>query len=144
MQFDSRRATREPVEGETPQEARASAATGWVARYRRHGTATTRGPLVVESRADVFDSVEAASRAIDATARGAGTAVDAPEIGDETVARTLLQPGVTPVRFYTIAWRRGNVVAAVTVNGFARQTTLADAFALARKQQVRIDRAATT
>ena len=142
VQFDARRAPDEPLEGESPQEGRATAASVWVARYRRSGTSTTRGPLVVESRARVFTSAEAAGRAIPAAGRQAGTRVDAPRIGHETLATTLVQSGVTPVRFYTIVWRHANVVATVTVNGFDRRTTLADAIALARKQQRRLERAA--
>jgi hypothetical protein len=143
------------VQADAPAGSRADPARfgrldGWKARYRRPGTPTTAGPLVVESRADVFDDSEGADRDLDAfrdDARGGGgfsfSLVDAPKLGEESVAGTLLQgSGPTAVRFLVIAWRDENVMASVLVNGFARRTSLANALALARKQQKRIERAA--
>ena len=115
--------------------------TGWKARYRRPGTPETRGPLVIESRVDRFDSGDGAEDAFaelrNELEAGAAT-IDPPDVGEEAVATRLTQPGVNAVEFVTIAWRDANVVATVTVNGFARKMTIADAAALARKQQRRI------
>ena len=51
---------------------------------------------------------------------------------------TFLQTGAKPVRFFTIAWRDRNATASVTVEGFGGRVTLAEAVALARKQEARI------
>src|SRR5262245_23440586 len=40
--------------------ARFGRVDGWKARYRRPGTRQTDGPLIVESRADVFDDKDGA------------------------------------------------------------------------------------
>ena len=120
---------------------------GWKARYRRGGTAATRGPLVVESRADLFGGKGGAEddfRALeDDLAAGrllsSGKPVDAPALGDESVAATLLQgEGDAALRYFVVAWRHDAVTASVLVNGFDRGLKLADAVQLARKQQRRI------
>ena len=114
---------------------------GWKARYRRSGSTETRGPLVVESRADLFASADGAAKdleAMRARLRG-GRAVAQPHLGDDAVASMLRQGGVV---FFTIGWRYENVTASVSVNGFAGRLSLADAVALARKQQQRIEAAA--
>jgi hypothetical protein len=117
---------------------------GWIARFRRAGSATTKGPLVVESRVDVFggdggakDDLAAYRRTFE---RVGGTArlVPAPAIGDESVAMTSVQGGLNAVRFYTVAWRDRNATASVAVNGFDGRLTLADAVALARSQERRL------
>ncbi len=123
---------------------------GWKARYKRSGTAATRGPLLVESRADLFAKTDGAEEDLDAyrrelsgTVAGSGLSrkvVDAPTIGDGAFAVELRTSGTPTVRFFTIAWRSGNVTASVSVNGF--ELSLRDALALARKQQRRISKAA--
>jgi hypothetical protein len=121
---------------------------GWKARYKRSGSASTRGPLVVESRVDLFSGPDGAKRDLnayrgqfDATiadfAPSAGL-VEVPKLGDEAVAMTLLQVGTPRVRYFTIAWRDGDVTASVSVNGFDRRLTRAQALDLARRQQQRI------
>jgi hypothetical protein len=118
---------------------------GWIARYRRRGTPQTVGPLVVESRADRFESAGGAEDELDA-ARGdlerAAQQVDAPDLGDDASAfRTGGgQPGV--VVFFTIVWRHGNVVATVAANGFDGRLELDHVADLAEKQQARLARAA--
>jgi hypothetical protein len=129
---------------------------GWISRYRRPGSQKTSGPLVVESRADLFESADGARDEL-STARGElGTAIGArsaakpladPAIGDEAFAATILQKsgggGIADVRFYLISWRHDNVVASIFVNGFERKLTLAQALALARAQERRIARASS-
>lgn len=122
---------------------------GWKARYRRSGTNRTPGPLVIESRADVFESGDGAKDEFDAakgdTASGGlgWEEIDAPELGDDTFAMTLIQGARgSGVRFYLLFWRTDNATASVLVNGFDRGMKLADAVALARKQARRIDAAA--
>lgn len=118
---------------------------GWIARYRRGGNAQTRGPLVVESRADLFASTDGAKKDLDAYAsefaavygRAGGRRLDAPKIGAGAVAYGLVQGAV---RFYAVAWREGNATASVVAQGFS--LSLADAAALARKQELRIASAA--
>jgi hypothetical protein len=118
---------------------------GWIARYKRSGTAKTRGPLLVVSRADLFKAASGASsdlgkyRAMFAEAPGAGVrSLPAPKLGDEAAATTFTQPGALPVRFYSIAWRYRNATASVTVEGWDGKVSAGDAVALARKQQARL------
>src|SRR3954464_2516488 len=50
------------VPGPRSNPARFGRKDGWKARYNRPGSATTRGPLVVESRADVFKDAAGATK----------------------------------------------------------------------------------
>jgi hypothetical protein len=122
---------------------------GWKARYRRPGSRSTIGPLVIESRADLFEDAGGAKSDFELLAadpiQGAGAAEqhDAPSLGDEAVVASFLQGDEqTGVRYYVIAWRDDNAVASVSANGFARSFTLEQAVALARKQARRLARAA--
>ena len=121
---------------------------GWKARYRRPGTRTTRGPLVVESRVDVFADAGGAEDDFGAYERelSGGDAREAlhraPDLGDDAIAVGHLQAALNPVQFYTVAWRDGNVVASVSANGFAGKLVFRDVLTLARKQQRRIAAAA--
>jgi hypothetical protein len=114
---------------------------GWKARYRRPGDPRTEGPLVVESKADLFGDTEGAEQDLESYEEDLGEleTVDAPDVGDETLALTLRQGDL---RFFTIAWRYGNATASITVNGFDGQLTLDHVSELARKQQRRLERAA--
>jgi hypothetical protein len=121
---------------------------GWKTRFQRGGGPQTVGPLVIESRADLFETAGDANddfglyrEALDQLASGAaGVAVQPPEIGEESYAVTFRQ-GVPPsaVRHFVLAWRQGNVTASLTVNGFDRKLRLAHVVALARKQEARIE-----
>ena len=126
---------------------------GWKARYRQSDRSVVTGPLVIESRADVFASPDGAAQ--DLAAYRSQLERDADEtgvemlevepIGDEAVASELLQASPDGgVHFFTIAWRSGNATASVTVQGFEDEVSLADAEELAVKQQERIDAAAST
>lgn len=124
--------------------ARFGRAGGWKARYRRSGTAQTRGPLVIESRADLFKADSGAEKDFAAvqndlekgTLLGASAeTLDPPELGDEAVVVTLRQAAL---RYYLVAWRQDNVTALIFLNGFDRRTTVRDALELAHKQQRRI------
>ena len=123
---------------------------GWKARYRRSGYAATRGPLVVESRADLFGGVDGAKddfRALEEDVEAgrllsSGERLDAPALGDETVAATLVQgEGAAALRYFVIAWRHDAVTASVLVNGFDGGMKFSHAVELARKQQRRIEAA---
>jgi hypothetical protein len=118
---------------------------GWIARYHRSGTKTTRGPLVVESRVDVFKSDGGAKSDFDdyrtMLVHQPGAAprpLAAPDVGDEAVETTFAQAGVLRVRFFRIAWRYRNATASVTVQGWDGRVTRADAERLAREQQARL------
>lgn len=118
---------------------------GWISRYHRAGGPSTRGPLVVESRADVFRSSGGAKQDLTAysdllhQAPGAKRqALAPPDIGDAALAETFVQESATPVRFYEIAWRHGNATASVLVEGYDGAVRLADALALARHQERRL------
>lgn len=128
---------------------------GWKARYRRPGSFDTRGPLVVESLVDLFDSSAGAAKDLaayradfSAAARGVGVTgrlLPPPALGDEAYAVTYRRRGATrDVRFVQVGWRTANVTASLTVNGFVGGLSTADVLALARKQQRRIERAASS
>jgi hypothetical protein len=120
---------------------------GWKARYRRPGTARTSGPLVIESRVDVFDSVSGAEEDFAAAReelRGDGLGwdpIDEPGLGDESFAATFVQGRV---RYYQVFWRDDNATATLHMNGFEGTLALANALTLARKQQERMGEAATS
>ncbi len=121
---------------------------GWKARYRRPGTMATPGPLVIESRADLFEADEGAAQDFDAYRKELEQAVQAtrgrllasPELGSEAVAMTFREDRV---RFFRIAWRHANVTALLFVNGFDQRLELPDVLELARKQQRRLEAAAS-
>jgi hypothetical protein len=124
---------------------------GWKARYRRSGSAKTAGPLVVESRADVFDSLEGADDDLEAQASDLRSgpmpwrSLEPPALADEAIAFTLVQSGAGPnVHFYLVAWREDNVTASVLASGFEGKFTLEQTLDLARKQQLRLAGAAAS
>jgi hypothetical protein len=127
--------------GERADPTRFDRIEGWKARYRREGaTAATKGPLVVESLADVFEGEGGARDELAAhrTELPEGwRALEDPVLGDEALAATLAQGAVS---FYLVAWRTDNATASINVNGF--EVTLEDALALARRQETRIQAAA--
>jgi len=119
---------------------------GWIARFSRSGTSKTQGPLVVESRADLFKNAGGAKKDLLAyrelftsPALSQRRVVTVPRIGDDSLAQTFVQPAAKPLRFYRIAWRYRNATAAVTVEGFDGNVRAADVIALARKQQRRLE-----
>jgi hypothetical protein len=122
---------------------------GWKARYRRAGSQKTAGALVIESRADIFDSSGGAKDDLDAARADVRESelgwqpIDEPGLGDESFAVTLVQP-VTggDVRYYQVFWRDGNATASLNVNGFDPGLALGDTLELARKQERRISEAA--
>lgn len=137
--------------GDRSDPARFGRVGGWKARYRRPGSAETGGPLVVESRADLFEGSGGAEQELDAhreelepQARQPSTLslVEIEELGDQAFALT--QGGDTAGAFvsHTVAWRHGNVTASVTANGFGGRLRPAHVVDLARAQQRRIAAAA--
>jgi hypothetical protein len=110
---------------------------GWIARFRRAGaTAETPGPLVVESRADLFRTEAGAKNDLEAYRDEFETTpqrrlLTGPDLGQGAYAMVQQQGDV---RFFSIAWRERNATAFVLVEGFAGRVGLADALALARKQ----------
>jgi hypothetical protein len=121
---------------------------GWKARYRRTESQGGAGPMVVESRADVFESEGGAEQDLaayrtqfrQAVSAGSARLLAEPPIGDGAAAVTFVQAGVRPVRYITVAWRQGNVTAAILVSGFDGELAVADALALARKQHAHLTR----
>ena len=121
-------------------------AEGWKARYRRTGTTATRGPLVVASLVDLFESSEGAGDHLEAlraerTSPESGwQAAEDPGLGDESYALTLVQgTGGQAVRSFFVAWRQRELTGSVDANGFDRGMTLADVVSLARKQALRME-----
>jgi hypothetical protein len=121
---------------------------GWKARYRRSGSSATRGPLVVQSLVDAFPDADRAKDDLDAygeefeaavaKSQGSAERLELPGLGDQAVGLARLQVGSPSTRYYTIAWRYGNVTASVSVDGFEGKLTLAQVLALARKQETRL------
>jgi hypothetical protein len=146
QRFDEgRQVSLDRVPGPRYETARFGREDGWKARYRRAGTSATSGPLVVESRADVFASPSGAQDDLAAYRYQfehavAATLIQAPSLGDGAVAMTQLQPGTPGIRYYSIAWRNSNATGSVTANGFAGRLTFAQAVALARAQERRMAR----
>ena len=121
---------------------------GWQARYRRPGSRMTRGPLVIESKADIFESADGARDELEgdrsALPEGLRVSGEAPDLGDESFVATGTQgSGPFAVRFYLVEWRYENAAASLLVNGFEGKLTRQQAVELARKQQRRMEVAAT-
>jgi hypothetical protein len=121
---------------------------GWKARYHRPGTSRTPGPIVVESRVDLFDSSGGAEDDLEAARRDLQEGelewrpIDEPGLGDESFAATVVEGGVgSGVRYYQVYWREANVTAFLNVNGFEERLALGEVLELARKQERRISRA---
>jgi hypothetical protein len=121
---------------------------GWKARYRRPGPETPPGPLVIESKADLFES---SAGALDELERiellvrqsfpTAGIREEA-GVGERALAATFVQrSGQFTTRFAVVAWRAENATATLFLTG-VKGLSIADAVELARKQQLRIARLA--
>ena len=121
--------------------------SGWKARYRRSGSPDTSGPLVIESRVDRVIDEEAAAQVLAAQARrlradGGWSEEDVSPLGAESFAFRQREEAVNAVDYFVVVWREANVVASLTISGFAGKVRLGDAVELARKQQRRVDAAA--
>jgi hypothetical protein len=147
MRFDEGRQARIDQPGGTLADVeRFGRRDGWKARYRRPGSAATSGPLVVESKVDVFESAEGARNELEARRsrllEGLRLEKAAPKLGDESYAATGTQgSGRFAVRFYLIGWRQENATASVFANGFEGKLALGQVVALARRQQARLEAA---
>jgi hypothetical protein len=141
LQFDEGRQSRTDTTGPLrTNPARFGRIDGWKARFRRPGTQTTAGPLVIESRVDLFETADGAVKDLGAyrkELRGAdgGRVLTLPLLGAEAVGITFREDRV---RFFRIAWRHENATALLFVNGFDGRLQLGDVLALARKQQRRL------
>jgi hypothetical protein len=139
-QFDQgRQGITDRPTGERGDPTRFGRIEGWKARFRRAGSAQTRGPLVIASLADLFESTDGAKDDLAAFDDAGFDAIDDPELGDEARAWESLQGGA---RYYLIAWREENATASLLVSGFEGRLTLDDALDLARKQAARMSKAA--
>ncbi len=119
---------------------------GWKARYRKVSSQQrAAGPLVIESRADLFESPDGAADDLAAAREDLRKneldwqPIDEPGLGAESFAATLVQGGV---RYFQVFWRSDNATASLNVNGFEPKLPLSDVLALARKQQSHIADAA--
>jgi hypothetical protein len=124
---------------------------GWKSRFRRVG-AGTAGPLIVESRADVFAGSGGAAKDIDAYVaewRATAAVASAREItfptvdglGDDARAFDLLQgTRANGQRLIGVAWRRGRITASVVASGLSA-LRLRDVLLLAREQDARVVKA---
>lgn len=145
---DGARVATEGSSGPRTDPVRFGRISGWGSRYRPADPGERDGPLVVESKVDVFPGEDEARqdlaayrREFEGTAAGVEGQVRAlAGLGDEAVAVTFRQAAQPdPVRFHLIAWREGAVTASVSVQGF-EPLTFETALDLARAQRARIER----
>jgi|tagenome__1003787_1003787.scaffolds.fasta_scaffold20983544_6 hypothetical protein len=115
---------------------------GWKSRFKKGGS--TLGPLVVESRLDLFKANGGAHQDYLAYLSHYKD-WESPEVtglGDEAHAFTSTTgSGKFAVRYYAIAWRERNATASVSANGFDRKITLEQVLRLARAQEARMAKA---
>lgn len=138
---NSRQATVDTHPGPRADPKRFGRIDGWIARFKRGGTAETRGALVVESRVDLFPSASAAKKDLSAyegeltatVANFAGRRLPDPAIGAAARAYAYRQGSV---RFYLVAWREANATASVLAEGFSLGPEVA--ISLARAQEHRL------
>ena len=110
---------------------------GWKSRFRRAGTRSTRGPLVVESRLDLFESTDGAKKDFAAYLQQFPPfAEPEPAASATRRARSRSRPaaGVYKVRYVTVVWADRNATASVSANGFDGKLQTADVLRLARAQ----------
>jgi len=117
---------------------------GWIIRLHPADSARTTGPLVVESRADLFKTLEGAKSDIAAyrvlfSQLSGQHEIAVSGLGQDAVGVTFTQPGGRTLRFFRLAWRYQNATASITVEGFDGQVSQDDAFAFAHKQEKRIE-----
>ena len=143
-QFDEgRQASADQPEGARADATRFGRVDGWKSRFRRRGGVEIRGPLVIESRVDLFKSSGGADDELDEIARERAVEPSDRDLGDEAVVVSTTQAGFPrPLRTFVVSWRSANVVATITANGFQGRVREADALRLARLQQARIAAAA--
>lgn len=144
--FDGRQSKLDATSSVRANPSRFGRKDGWISRFRRPGSTQTSGPLVVVSRADLFGNSGGAKTDLHAYAYefahepGPGHRLKPPQLGDQAIGETFIQPGPNPVRFVVVAWRYRNVSASVSAEGFDGRIGLGDAVRLARLQQRRIAR----
>lgn len=148
--FDTGRQAHSDAPGDRADPRRFGREDGWKARYRRSGSPSTAGALVIESRADLFESEGGANAELRAyreqlediigPSGGSARLLDEPALGDQAVAFTRGTGERPGVRYFTIAWRERNVTASLVLSGFEGRLTFPQALLVARKQQARIAR----
>lgn len=118
---------------------------GWIIRFHPAQSTTTTGPLIVESRADLFKAADGAKSDFAAYAAllsgrngGDQKAFGIPGLAQDSRGVTFTEVGGRTLRFYRIAWRDRNATASITVEGFDGDVTQDQAIALAKKQEAHI------
>ena len=140
---EGQQASADQPEGARSDAARFGRIDGWKSRYRRRGGVEISGPLVIESRADLFESPGGAEDELDEIARERAGQPRDRDLGEEAIVVSTTQAGFPrPLRTFVVSWRSANVVATVTANGFQGRVGEADVLRLARRQQARITAAA--
>ena len=141
---EGRQARADALTGARADPGRFGRLDGWKARYRRPGSVQTEGPLVVESRADLFGAVSGAEQDFDAAVEeleqstGPSRPVERLDLGDEGRSLVGAAGSTGELVTVTVVWRERNVVATVTANGFSGSLSAADVAELARLQQQRL------
>jgi hypothetical protein len=149
-EFDSGRQVRADAHpGPREDRERFGRVDGWKARYRWVGARSAHRPVVLESRADLFENGAGAKKdlgayrdELEAPPPGSGarvTELDSPKLGDDAIAFRSKQGSLVLV---TVAWRRANATASVLAEGFVGRLEPRDVYALARRQARHLDRAA--
>jgi hypothetical protein len=109
---------------------------GWKSRYRVSDPAATGLAFVIESRVDLFSDGSGPSADLQAVVQDAprtsARVVPAPRpVGEAATALISEQAAPHSIGYYTIAWRRGPILASVVVSGFKDVVSLAQATTLA-------------
>jgi hypothetical protein len=118
---------------------------GWKSRYRVADPAATGIALTIESRVDLFadasgPTADLQSFAQDAPRTGAQVRPVTRPMGEASVGLVNEQPAARSIGYYTVAWRRGPILASILVSGFKEVVSLEQAMALAEAVDRRLAR----
>jgi hypothetical protein len=118
---------------------------GWKSRYRVADPSATDIAFSIESRVDLFaDSsgppADLQAFAQDAPRTGARVTTTTRPIGEGSVGLVNEQSTPRSIGYYTVAWRRGPVLASIIVSGFKEVVSLEQAIALAEAVDRRLAR----
>lgn len=141
---EGRQASADAPSGERGDAGRFGRIAGWKSRYRRSGDPRTDGPIVLESRADIFADADGAQEELGAFRRelassGARLLRAPSNLGEEAFVAQFREASLPNVVFVTVAWRDRNTTGSVAANGFAGRLDADDVIALARLQQRRLE-----
>jgi hypothetical protein len=118
---------------------------GWKSRYRVADPTATGIAFSIESRVDLFADpsgpvADLQALAQDAPRTGARVTPVTRPIGEASVGLVNEQAAPRSIGYYTVAWRRGSILASIVVSGFKEVVALEQATMLAEAVDRRIVR----